>query len=86
MKDLAYGLAPLSGEEAHGMIRSLRAFNMLEGMRGQEGINLDVYADILVRLSWVLRAHPEIAELDLNPIMGRGEKLSVVDARIRVEG
>jgi acetyltransferase len=84
MRDTASGLAPLSMEEARGMIGSLRSYKMLEGIRGQRGINLPVFAEILVRLSWVLKMHPEIAELDLNPIMGRGDQLAVVDARVRI--
>lgn len=85
MKDMASGLAPLSGAEAMSMISSLRGYKMLEGMRGQKGINLGAFADILVSLSWVLLNNTEIAELDLNPIMGREDHLAVVDARIRIE-
>jgi acetyltransferase len=84
MKDMASGLAPLSLGEARHMISSLRGYKMLEGMRGQKGINLAAFAEILVNLSWVLHKHPEIAELDLNPIMARGDQLAVVDARIRI--
>lgn len=84
MKDMASGLAPLSREEAMQMIRSLKGYQMLEGVRGQQGISITAYAEILVRLSALLAHCPEIAELDLNPIMGRGEQLVVVDARIRV--
>ena len=67
------------------MISSLRGYKMLEGIRGQKGINIGAYADILVRLSVVLKHHAEIAELDLNPIMGRGDQMAVVDARIRID-
>jgi len=84
LRDMASGLAPLSHPEAQDMIGSLRGIKMLEGMRGQQGINLAAYADILVRLSWVLKHHPEIAEMDLNPIMGREKELAVVDARVRI--
>jgi len=84
MRDTASGLAPLTMEEARGMIASLRSYKMLEGIRGQQGINLSAFAEILVRLSWVLKMHQEIAEVDLNPIMGRGDELAVVDARVRV--
>lgn len=84
MKDMASGLAPLSREETIQMIRSLKGFQMLEGVRGQQGISITAYAEILVRLSALLAHCPEIAELDLNPILGRGEQLLVVDARIRV--
>ena len=85
IKDVASGLAPLSLEEADQMIHSLKGYKMLEGMRGQEGINIQTYAEILVRLSSICRYATEIAELDLNPIMGKGNQLVVVDARIRVE-
>jgi acetyltransferase len=85
LRDMASGLAPLSNAEAWRMISSLRGYKMLEGMRGQKGINLEAYADILVRLSVLVLNNVEIAELDLNPIMGRGDQLAVVDARIRVK-
>ncbi|MEN8202040.1 MAG: acetate--CoA ligase family protein [Bacteroidota bacterium] len=85
MQDLASGLAPLSIREAERMIRSLKGYKMLEGIRGQQGINIQSYAEILVRLSTVLRYATEIAELDLNPIMGKGDQLAVVDARVRVQ-
>ena len=85
MKDVASGLAPLSMAESHRMIRSLRGYPVMEGLRGQEGIQTEVYADILVRLSTILRYATEIAELDLNPILGRGSELVVVDARIRIQ-
>ncbi len=85
MKDMASGLVPLSHVEAGRMIRSLKGFKMLEGMRGQEGINIPAFEDILVRLSVVLSHNESIAELDLNPLMGRGDQLHVVDSRIRIE-
>ena len=72
LKDVASGLAPLSMAEAEQMIRSLKGYKMLEGIRGQEGINIESFAEIIVRLSSILRYATEIAELDLNPIMGTG--------------
>jgi acetyltransferase len=85
MKDVASGLAPLSMAESHRMIRSLKGYRIMKGLRGQEGIDTEVYARILVRLSTILRYATEIAELDLNPIVGNGERLEVVDARIRIQ-
>ncbi len=85
MKDIATGLAPLTMVEARRMIRSLRGYPMLEGIRGQEGLDVEAYASVLVRLSVVLDANPEIAEIDLNPIMGRKGQLMVADARIRTD-
>ncbi len=85
MRDMATGLVPLSLSEAGRMIRSLKGFKMLEGMRGQPGINITALEEILVRLSAVLSDNEQIAELDLNPLMGRGDQLLVVDSRIRIE-
>ncbi len=85
LKDFSSGLAPLSMAESHRMIRSLKGYKILKGMRGQEGIDIESYAGILVRLSSILRYATEIVELDLNPIMGKADRLVVVDARIRIE-
>jgi acetyltransferase len=85
MKDVASGLAPLSLTECCQMIRSLKGFKMLEGYRGKEGIDIQTYAGIIMRLSSILRYATEIAEVDLNPIMGVGDELVVVDARIRIQ-
>ena len=85
IRDMASGLVPLSRAEAGRMIRSLKGFKMLEGMRGQAGINISAFEEILLRLSTVLSHNTHIAELDLNPLMGRGDQLVVVDSRIRIE-
>jgi len=84
IRDMASGLVPLSGTEASRMIRSLKAYEMLEGMRGQPGINIPAFEEILVRLSVLLSQNESIAELDLNPLMGSGDQLHVVDSRIRI--
>jgi len=54
----------------------------MEGVRGQEGVNIEKYADIVVRVSALLLAAPEITEMDLNPLLGKGDKVIAVDARI----
>jgi acyl-CoA synthetase (NDP forming) len=84
VKDLATGLAPLSMAEAGAMIRSLRGSMILEGLRGRPGIEINTFAEILVRLSGALRYATEIIEMDLNPIIGQRDQLRVVDARIRI--
>lgn len=85
LKDVAAGLAPLSVDEALSMIRSLKSYRIIQGVRGQKGISEDAFADILVRLSALLEAAPEIRELDFNPLLGKEEKILAVDARIRIE-
>lgn len=83
--DISSGLAPLSYEEAFSMIRSIKSYRIIEGARGKEGVNTDLLADILVRLSFMLRHCTEIKELDLNPLIGTPDAVHVVDARIRVD-
>lgn len=85
LKDIATGLAPLSNVEANTMIRSLKSYSLLKGIRGEKGINIQKYADIIVRLSTVLRYATEIKELDLNPLMAIGDKVVVVDSRVRID-
>ena len=85
LKDVSSGLAPLSYEEAYSMIRSLRGYKILKGTRGQRGINERKYAEIIVRLSTLLRFATEIKEMDINPLLADENDITAVDARIRVE-
>ena len=85
LKDVQTALAPVSQEEAKQMISSLKAYKMIEGTRGQSGINQELFAEIISRLSVLTEAAPEITEMDLNPLLGDSEKITAVDARIRIE-
>lgn len=85
LKDVASGLAPLSFNEARSMVRSLRAYKIIQGVRGQKGLNEELFIEIIVRLSVMLRFAPEIKEMDINPLLANEEKVIAVDARIRVE-
>ena len=69
LKDISSGLAPLSYEEAYSMIHSLRAYKIIKGTRGQKGVNEDKFAEIIVRLSTLLRFATEIKEMDINPLL-----------------
>lgn len=84
-KDLTSGLAPLTMCEAASMIKNLRAYKLIKGYRGHNGANERKFAEIMVRLSTLLRFAVEIKELDINPLIGSGDKLVAVDARIRIE-
>lgn len=84
-KDVASGLAPLATEEALSMIRSLRGYQIFKGARGQEGIDEDQFAKIIVQLSTLLRFATEIKELDINPLLATKKGIIAVDARIRIE-
>ena len=83
--DVSSGLAPLTFSEAGSMIRSLKSYRIIRGTRGKPGINEQKYAEIIVRLSSLLRFATEIKEMDLNPLIGSTETITVVDARIRIE-
>ena len=85
MKDVASGLAPLTRSEARSMVTNLKSYKILKGFRKQEGVNIDKYVDIIVRLSWLLRFATEIKEIDINPLLGNKQEILAVDARIRIE-
>lgn len=84
LKDVCAGLSPIGNEEAEVMIKSLKSYKIIEGVRGQQGINQEILKNILMRLSALLQCAPEIQELDLNPLLGSAEKVVAVDARIRI--
>ena len=67
------------------MIHSLRAYKILKGTRGQQGINERKYAEIIVRLSTLLRFATEIKEIDINPLLADANDVIAVDARILIE-
>ena len=85
LKDVSSGLAPLSYDEAYSMIHSLRGYKILKGTRGQKGINEQKFAEIIVKLSTILRLATEIKEMDINPLLADENDVVAVDARIRIE-
>ena len=85
LKDINYSLAPVSQIEADEMIKGLRSYKMLEGTRGQEGVNITMFAEAIRRVSALCDAAPEIFEMDLNPLLGNSREVVAVDARIRIE-
>lgn len=84
LKDIRYALAPVHQAEALRMIRTLKSYKMIQGVRGKEGINEEVFADAICRVSALLDAVPEIEEMDLNPLMGHGDHLAAVDVVIKL--
>ena len=84
LKDVSSGLAPLSYAEAYSMIRSLKGYRIISGTRGQLGLNEQKYAEIIVRLSTLLRFATEIKEIDINPLLATKNDVTAVDARILI--
>jgi len=85
LKDVQAGLAPIDTDEALRMINSLKGRKILEGVRGQEPIDKNKFAEIISRVSALVKIAPEIAEMDINPLLAKGDKITAVDARIRIE-
>ena len=85
MKDVNATLAPVSKIEAFEMIQSLKSYKIIQGIRNQEGVNENMLAEIIVKISDLILAAPEIAELDLNPLLGNSTEIFAVDTRIRIE-
>jgi acetate---CoA ligase (ADP-forming) len=82
--DVAVRITPLTDVDAAEMLRSLRMLPLLEGYRGRPACDLAAIEDILLRLSALVEAHPEVVELDLNPVRALPRGAVVVDARVRV--
>jgi len=85
LKDIQTGLAPLSKEEAVMMIKNLRSYKIIQGVRGQEGVNEEQFADIIQKISVLVSIAPEIFEMDLNPLLGKKDNVIAVDARINIQ-
>lgn len=87
LKDVSFYLAPLTAEEAKQMLINTRTYKMLKGVRGEEGVDIDIIAEGLQRLSQLVTEFPQIQEMDINPyVVGpAGTTAIAVDARISVE-
>ena len=85
LKDIAYSLAPISIIEANEMIESLSVFPILQGARGEQGIDIMTLCNTIVKLSQLVLMAPQIAELDINPLMAADDGVIAVDTRIRIE-
>lgn len=85
LKDVQSSLVPVSKDEAATMIKKLKSYSIIQGVRGQEGLNEELFAEVITRVSALCEAAPEIAEMDINPLMGNMQMLKAVDARIRIE-
>jgi acetyl coenzyme A synthetase (ADP forming)-like protein len=85
-RDVRFGVTPLTPEEARDMIRRLRGFSLLEGVRGEPPADLARLEEILLRIAQLVTRHPRILELDINPFLAAPEGVEgkALDVRIRV--
>ncbi len=84
LRDVAVGVVPLTDTDARDMLRSLRTFPLLDGYRGAAKCDVARIEDALLRLSAMVERHPEIVELDANPLVARADDVTIVDARVRI--
>jgi len=81
-RDVSLRVAPIDRAEAQAMIREIKSFPLLEGVRGRSPRDLDALADVLVEFSWLPFRYPEIGEVDLNPVFLLSKGLVVGDVRV----
>ncbi len=84
-KDVATSLVPVSDHEAETMIRSLKSYKIMKGARGSKGISEEAFKKVITSLSDLLVEAPEIFEMDINPLLGSGDSIVAVDARINIQ-
>ena len=78
-------ITPLTDRDARQMIKSLRTYPLLDGFRGAPKADVGALEDVVLRVGALVENHPEIAEMDCNPVIVSPEGAMIVDARIRVE-
>ena len=84
LKDVSVRLSPLTRSDASSMLRELRSFPLLEGYRGSQASDIAALEDVLLRVSALVEDHPEIAEMDCNPVIVSPSGAVIVDSRVRV--
>jgi acyl-CoA synthetase (NDP forming) len=82
LKDVAFRIVPLERRDARQMLREIKGFPVLEGVRGRDPADLAALEELLLKVSAFAEAHPEVAELDLNPVFAYKDGAVAVDARI----
>lgn len=85
LRDVAIRALPISPQDAREMISEIKGKYVLEGARGMPAVDIEALVDLLLNISSICEAYPEIKELDLNPVIAHERSYSVVDARIIVQ-
>jgi acetate---CoA ligase (ADP-forming) len=85
LKDVAVRITPIARGDAQRMVRSLKTYPLLDGYRGAPKADVEAVVDVLLRVSALVEAHAQVAEMDLNPLVVHTSGARAVDARIRLE-
>jgi len=82
LRDVVFRLAPIHALDAHDMVRGIRGAAVLDEFRGAPPADVGALADVLLRVSQLATDHPEIAELDVNPVLACPDGVRAIDARV----
>jgi acetate---CoA ligase (ADP-forming) len=85
IQDVAVRITPVTDLDAHEMVRSLKTFPLLDGYRGAPRCDVGAVEAVLLRVGAMVEAHPEIVELDCNPVFARPDGVLIANARVRVD-
>ena len=83
-KDVSKVLSPTTKDEIHYHLKKLKSYPVMQGIRGKKGIDIPTFIRLILKLDALLLSHPEIEELDFNPVIATGKGLKIVDARIKI--
>jgi acetyltransferase len=84
MRDVVLRLAPLLDTDAEAMIREVKLYKLLEGVRGEPPRDLGALSDAILRVSQLAERHPRIAEMDINPLIALEDGVMAIDARVQL--
>ncbi|MCK6460686.1 MAG: acetate--CoA ligase family protein, partial [Planctomycetes bacterium] len=84
LKDVSFAVCPVSDVRARELVRGIKGYPILRGLRGQKGVDEDALVDAIQRVSQMALDHPEIAELEFNPLLAFPDGIVAVDLRVRV--
>ncbi len=85
LKDVSFRIVPLTRRDAREMIREIKGYPLLEGYRGQEAVDISKLEEMLLKVSDFAEQHPEVKEIDLNPVFAYSDGAIAVDARVILE-
>ena len=81
-KDVSFELSDLNKQRAMEMIKSVKAFEILNGARGRQAINFDKLVEVILKLAKIVNQNPNFHEIDLNPLLVSGKDIKIADIRI----
>ncbi|MBC7093008.1 acetate--CoA ligase family protein, partial [Candidatus Bipolaricaulota bacterium] len=86
MQDVAFGVAPFSRAEAEHLVRRIKGFPLLQGIRGQPPVDVPALVEVVERIGHLAVEFPEIVELDVNPLICYPDRVVAVDLRLTIAG